>query len=230
MLSTIFTTVLALSAGLASAAPAPAPKVVPSPNDPTTLSRYLANLTNAGELPPSRRSVTAVPLDARGLGTATIGNRCNHDVWLWSVDQKFDSGRIRIPARSRYSETFRTPCEGCGIALKVSNTDQLLGGKQTQFEYAIKNNILYYDISFVDCAQGQGADNCPGHDRGVAIDSPVTACGPLHCAAGAFCPNDAYYVPDPLAQWGIQAPVHGCGGAGVGMEVFFKLCADDAPL
>lgn len=90
------------------------------------------------------------------------------------------SESIKVPARSKWSEPFREPCEGCGISYKVSKTDQLEGGKQTQFEYAIAGGQLWYDISFVDCAKGDSADDCPGHDKGLAMDSPnVRAYSPL---------------------------------------------------
>ncbi|KAJ4348853.1 uncharacterized protein N0V89_010232 [Didymosphaeria variabile] len=108
----------------------------------------------------------------RGMGNAVLGNRCDHDIWVWSVDGKGSSDAIKVAARTQYREPFRTPCEGCGVVLKVSNTPDLQGGHQTQFEYAISNGQLYYDISFVDCAQGEGADNCPGHHNGLGIDSP----------------------------------------------------------
>jgi hypothetical protein len=102
----------------------------------------------------------------RGLGTAVLGNRCDHDIWIWSVDgqvhplshhhrnpsriptpqhrhtsntdiQQGSSAAIQVPARSQYKEPFRTSCEGCGVVFKVSNTPELQGGQQTQFEYAI---------------------------------------------------------------------------------------------
>jgi hypothetical protein len=56
--------------------------------------------------------------------------------------------------------------------LKVSRSNQLVGGKQTQFEYAIADNKIYYDISFVDCAIGKSGKNCPGWHTGLSISSP----------------------------------------------------------
>ncbi|KAF2464563.1 uncharacterized protein BDR25DRAFT_296495 [Lindgomyces ingoldianus] len=164
------------------------------------------------------------------LGTAIVSNRCDHDIWLWSVDERTNKGPIKIPKRSKYSEPMRNPCNGCGISLKISNSNQLQGGKQTQFEYAIANNQIYYDISFVDCAKGNNADNCPGHAHGLRIDSPQKSCGVLNCASGAYCVHDAYYVDDPLAKMGIKAPVLGCGPGKTNMDLYFKVCSDMAPL
>ncbi|KAF2726465.1 hypothetical protein EJ04DRAFT_517778 [Polyplosphaeria fusca] len=208
-------TVLALSviSGLAN----PVPVAAPEPADSTAISRYLANDTETLE-------VRAV--QSRGLGNAVIINRCPHDLWAWSVDQNFGSAPIHLKARTIYREPFRVPCDGCGVALKVSNTDQLVTGKHTQFEYAISNNIVYYDISLVDCAQGESAANCPGHEMGLRIDSAVRACEPLNCGGGQYCPTQAYYVDTPLAKLGIKEPVLGCGSAGTGMDVGFKLCSD----
>lgn len=133
-----------------------------------------------------------VDIQARDMGNVVIGNRCPHDIWVWSVDQKVNilhptlhpqcagtlmifqgsSKPIRVPKRTKYSEQFRTPCNGCGVSLKVSRTNKLETGKHTQFEYAISKGQIYYDVSFVNCAKGKNADNCPGHDKGLAMDSP----------------------------------------------------------
>ena len=63
--------------------------------------------------------------------------------------------------------------------LKVSKSAQLVGGKHTQFEYAIANNIIYYDISLVDCAIGKSGKNCPGWLNGLSISSPNVFIPPL---------------------------------------------------
>jgi hypothetical protein len=104
-------------------------------------------------------------------GNAVLANRCYYDVWVWSVDEGSSSPPIYVPARTIYTEPKRAPAAG-GVVLKVSRTDQLLGGQQTQFEYAMSNNMIYYDISFVDCATGTTAQNCPGWDMGLNIGSP----------------------------------------------------------
>jgi hypothetical protein len=78
---------------------------------------------------------------------------------------------IHVPARTRYTEPKRAPGAG-GVVLKVSRSNQLVGGKQTQFEYAIADNKIYYDISFVDCAVGKSGENCPGWHTGLSISSP----------------------------------------------------------
>jgi len=51
----------------------------------------------------------------------------------------------------KYIESKRAP-PGPSISLKVSGGPHLLPGHHTQFEYAVANNVIYYDINFVDCA------------------------------------------------------------------------------
>ncbi|ORX94825.1 hypothetical protein BCR34DRAFT_550131 [Clohesyomyces aquaticus] len=188
---------------------------------PTRISQFLApNITT--------REPALQP--RQGLGRAIVANQCDHDIWLWSIDEQTSIPNIKVGARSTYTEPMRAPCNGCGISLKISNTDQLLGGQQTQFEYAIANNQVYYDISFVDCAKGDSAADCPGHDKGLVIDSPLGACGPLDCPAGSYCPQAAYYVDDPLAKMNIAAPVQGCGASPPDMDLYFRVCANKPPL
>lgn len=167
---------------------------------------------------------------ATALGNAVVSNRCNYDIWLWSVDQGYSSGPIHVPARTKYSEPIRSACNGCGSSLKISKTDQLVGGQQTQFEYSIADGNIWYDISFVDCANGEDASACPGHDEGLAMDSPNSACGQANCAAGSYCPTQVYYVDLPMQKLGLEDPVFGCPGQGTDMDLYMKVCSDEAPL
>ena len=134
------------------------------------------------------------------------------------------SRAIKVHARSRYTEPIRSPPQG-GVSIKVSRSEQLLGGHHTQFEYAISNNVLYYDISLVDCAVGQDASNCPGHIAGLEIYSPnQRKCNRVTCKSNTFCPEKAYYVDTPVTKLGHQEPVFGCGDAGTGADLTFVLC------
>ncbi|KAH6642547.1 hypothetical protein C7974DRAFT_430978 [Boeremia exigua] len=167
---------------------------------------------------------------ATAIGNAIVSNRCSYDIWLWSVDQGYSSGPIHIPARTKYSEPFRSACNGCGSSLKISKTNQLVGGQHTQFEYSIAGGDIWYDISFVDCAKGESANDCPGHDKGLAMDSPEQECGKANCAAGSYCPTQSYYVDYPLQKLGLEDPVFTCPGKGTGMDLYMKVCSDEAPL
>ncbi|KAF2268895.1 hypothetical protein CC78DRAFT_575437 [Lojkania enalia] len=163
----------------------------------------------------------------RGFGTAMVHNNCDYDVWVWSVDQSYDSGPIFLPAHSIYLEPIRPPCcEGCGTCLKVSKTNKLIDGLHLQFEYAIKS-VMYYDISFVNCAKGTNAADCPGHEKGLQISSPEPKCGKPTCEPGEYCPTQAYYVDTPLKKLNISEPVFGCGDAGSAMDLHFTICKNN---
>jgi hypothetical protein len=144
--------------------------------------------------------------------------------------KQYTSPTIYVPARTKYVEPIRNVCEGCGVSVKVSKSDQLMAGQQTQYEYSIANNQLYYDLSYVDCAQGESAENCPGHDRGNSIDSPDETCRDLYCGAGSYCPNEAYFVDQPLIKLGIPEPVFGCGAGDFGMDLWFNVCHENPNL
>lgn len=175
-------------------------------------------------------AIAAMQAGLATAGNAIISNRCPYDIWVWSVDQTHWSAPIHVPARSKYSEPFRSACNGCGTSMKVSKSDQLVGGAHTQFEYSIVNNQIWYDISLVDCAKGQDASACPGHDFGLAMDSPDQSCGKVDCEKGSYCPSQAYFVDTPMQKLGLQEPVFTCPGAGTGMDLYMKVCSDEAPL
>lgn len=171
--------------------------------------------------------VAALQATLAAAGNAIINNRCNTDIWVWSVGQGSSSAAIHIPARGQYSESMRS---GSPTALKVSNTNQLQNGKHTQFEYSIVNNQLWFDISFVNCAVGDSSANCPGAAGGLAMSSPNSACGSINCGSGSYCPTQAYFVDQPMAKLGIQEPVFTCPGAGANMDLNMVVCADSQPL
>jgi hypothetical protein len=169
----------------------------------------------------------ALQASLAAAGNAIISNRCSYDIWVWSVQPGSSSAAIYIPARGQYSEPMKS---GSPTALKVSKSSALEAGKHTQFEYSIINNELWFDISFVNCADGQSASNCPGADGGLAMSSPNSACGKIDCTPNSYCPTQAYFVDQPMLKLGIQEPVFTCPGAGAGMDLNMKVCADEAPL
>lgn len=164
------------------------------------------------------------------LGNSVVNNRCSYDIWLWSVDQGYSSGPIHVPARSTYTEAVRTACDGCGTSLKISKTDQLVSGQETQFEYSISNGGMWYDVSFVDCANGQDASSCPGHAEGLSMVGSTSACGSASCAAGSYCPTQSYYVDFPMQKLGLEDPVFGCPAQGTDMDLYMDICSGEAPL
>jgi hypothetical protein len=169
----------------------------------------------------------ALQASLAAAGNAIISNRCSYDIWVWSVQPGSSSAPIYIPARGQYSEPMKS---GSPTALKVSKSNALEAGKHTQFEYSIVNNELWFDISFVNCANGQSSSSCPGADGGLTMSSPNSACGSINCAANSYCPSQAYFVDQPMLKLGLLEPVFSCPGAGANMDLNMKVCADEAPL
>jgi hypothetical protein len=161
----------------------------------------------------------ALQASLAAAGNAIISNRCSYDIWVWSVQPGSSSAPIYIPARGQYSEPMKS---GSPTALKVSKSSALEAGKHTQFEYSIVNNELWFDISFVNCANGQSASSCPGADGGLTMSSPNSA--------NSYCPSQAYFVDQPMLKLGLLEPVFTCPGAGANMDLNMKVCAGEAPL
>lgn len=162
------------------------------------------------------------PLNTRAsLGSAIINNNCAYDIWMWSVDQALASSAVKISAGSSHSEPARSSCEGCGTSMKISTTSSLSAGKQTQFEYSVAGNQIWYDISFVDCASGNDASNCPGHKDGLSMRTSDSSCTAVNCAAGSYCPDQAYYVDFPSAKTGVIDPNFPCK---LGVDIISTVC------
>lgn len=160
-------------------------------------------------------------------GNTILSNRCSYDIWAWSVDQSGSSQAIHVPARSKYTEPMRS---GTAVSMKISKTNQLLGDAQTQFEYVVNNGQVWYDISFVNCAKGESADSCPGHDKGLTMAGSLDSCGQAKCAGGSYCPKMSYYVDFPLQKLGLQDPVFTCPGSGTNMDMVMTVCSDESSL
>lgn len=153
-------------------------------------------------------------------GNAILNNHCSYDIWIWTVDPS-GSTAAKVPAGSQHSE----PLRNAAVAIKVSKTSQLVAGAQTQFEYSIVNNQVWFDLSFVNCANGQSSSSCPGADKGLSMNSPNSACGSLSCAPGSYCPTQAYFVDTPVQKLGIAEPVFTCPGAGTNLDVVMTMCS-----
>jgi hypothetical protein len=154
-------------------------------------------------------------------GKAIIANRCNYDIWVQPVHSPNWGAVRRIPARSKWSEPF----SGAPTSTKISKTASIQAGKHTQFEYAISNNQIWYDISFVDCVKGGWAGNCPGHAEGLGVYANNGRCGKIDCRPNDYCPTQAYYVDQPLIKLGIREPVFTCPGAGINLDLTMIVCS-----
>lgn len=112
---------------------------------------------------------------------------------------------IKVPARSPYRRQFKTSynlpgnrvcIDNCGVTYKITKGPEHhggIGGNELQFEYSTKSGVLYYDISFVDCAKDLtyrwgDANNCPSWAEGIQIQGPSNwGCKTLECHPYETC-------------------------------------------
>lgn len=155
-------------------------------------------------------------------GNAILSNRCDYDIWVSSVSGSHETACTRVAAGSSYNETLYPS----GTSLKISKTDSIKNGEQTQFEYTIAGGKIWYDISFVNCADGESASNCPGHAEGLSMRGSGSGCSAASCEAGSYCPTQAYYVDQPLIKLGIKEPVFDCPTPDV--DMYMAVCSGNS--
>ncbi|CAI6327684.1 unnamed protein product [Periconia digitata] len=181
----------------------------------------------------SKGNLTGVGMGS--YGEAVLENRCSYDIWAWSVDSVTGSTEaIQIPKRTTYREPVRkiTLPDGnsAGVSVKISNTEMLQAKHHTQFEYTIKNDRLWYDLSFVDCALDKSSANCPGAEKGLKMDFSEKKCKIPYCPPGQYCPTQSYFVDTPVQKLGIPEPTFNCDDAGTSMNIYMHVCADEKPI
>ncbi|KAF2657717.1 hypothetical protein K491DRAFT_714182 [Lophiostoma macrostomum CBS 122681] len=199
------------------------------PEELPTIDTFLAGLNRTG----SSKHIG----DITYPNWARIHNNCPYDVYLWSVDADHNPlTPLHMQPGQWQHEPFRYISDTSGVAYKISRDSTLrggIGGNHMHFEYAIRDNQIYWDISFVDCAkdatlQGGNADGCVGHERGIRINTAVQGDGYIgvHCLPNTFCLDDAYYISDPDKDWGHKAPVKGCPKGVLTSDMYATLCYD----
>ncbi|KAJ4507504.1 hypothetical protein HRR83_004082 [Exophiala dermatitidis] len=140
-----------------------------------------------------RRLVLAVALfgisSVACLGTAAIENRCDVEVYIWSIaNVPNDTINYLEPNIGSYNETYRVNPNGGGISLKIATVpdDSFI----TQFEYTYhpENPILAYDISNIN--------GYPFENWGLYLSPSSGDCSSVTCDPGvALCP-DVYNQPN----------------------------------
>ncbi len=140
-----------------------------------------------------RRLVLAVALfgisSVACLGTAAIENRCDVEVYIWSIaNVPNDTINYLEPNIGSYNETYRVNPNGGGISLKIATVpdDSFI----TQFEYTYhpENPILAYDISNIN--------GYPFKNWGLYLSPSSWDCSSITCDPGvALCP-DVYNQPN----------------------------------
>merc|ERR1712137_197886 len=148
---------------------------------------------------------------------ARITNRCDYDVYLWSVLKSVGcptDTALKLKTGESYAENFVKPSESTvpddtGVSIKISKTDECKGNDITQFEYFLKEGGdfagNYFDVSYVDCgsmkclAREDGyylvAGNQTGEFKATAQNTkwPI-----LSCSDATECDTMSYVLPDDV--------------------------------
>ncbi|KAJ4362996.1 hypothetical protein N0V83_010113 [Neocucurbitaria cava] len=144
---------------------------------------------------------------------ARIINRCEYDVYLWSVLKGNgcpDDEMVTLKSGETYQENWRDPVNGAGVSIKMSKTQQCKPNDIVQFEYFLETSnsafaYNYLDVSYVDCT----GDDCPTKNEGYylvagdqqgkyASSSDNTWCPILSCNDAASCAKMSYILPDDV--------------------------------
>ncbi|KNG52224.1 antigenic thaumatin domain-containing protein [Stemphylium lycopersici] len=140
---------------------------------------------------------------------ARVINRCDYDVYLWSVYQGLgcpETGMVTLKTGEVYAENYvdsantkTATSPGVGVSIKISKTQECKGNDITQLEYFINNstedggyrkrdendyNFNYLDVSYVDC---QGMD-CPARKDGYYLVAGNQTGGAKASADNTWCP------------------------------------------
>lgn len=142
---------------------------------------------------------------------ARIINRCDYDVYLWSVfkgDGCPTDQMVTLKKGDVYAENYESSNgTNVGVSIKLSKSMQCKGSDITQLEYYIDESSNYkgnyLDVSYVDC----GGMDCPARKDGyylvagnqigkakAAADN--TWCPILSCTDAASCDTMSYVLPD----------------------------------
>lgn len=136
-------------------------------------------------------ALLAVAPVVRAAGSAIIHNKCDFDVYLWSVsaDGAPNEPTTLSSGGDPFVQQYQIPSVG-GMSLKLSNDSVM--GPVSQFEYTLADNI-YYDMSNIDCT----TQNCPFQQHGFFAKSG-TGCPTITCPASDSTCDEAYNLPDDV--------------------------------
>jgi hypothetical protein len=163
----------------------------------------------------SRTILSAVALQtlisAAFAGQAIINNNCGYDVTVLSTAS---NNQATIGAGSSFSE----PLNGHASLKIAKDPSGLWAHGITQFEYSVADT-LWYDISLIDCTNGQDASNCPGHEGGLSLTASGGDCASANCAPGDYCPKQAYFV------WNDDLATKSCQPGQTSGDITMTLCS-----
>ena len=62
------------------------------------------------------------------------------------------------------------------------------------------------------------------------MDVTDSICGKINCDAGAYCPTQAYFVPQPYKELRIEELVFVCPGDGTSFDLHMTVCSGEPRL
>jgi hypothetical protein len=131
---------------------------------------------------------------ANCVGTAFIENRCEFEVYVWSVANVTNNTiNYLAPNIGNFDETYRTNPNGGGISLKIATVP--VQSNITQFEYTYRtcDTNLYYDISNVNGG--------PFQEWGFKLSPSAPDCSSVSCdPSEPICPDIYYHPRDDFAM------------------------------
>lgn len=203
------------------------------------LVSYLSAAAAIVSIASAERSAVALNKEKdNGQGCARIHNRCDYDVYLWSVLKGTgcpDSGMVTLKKGESYSENYAKASQwgAQGVSIKVSKTQQCKGSEITQLEYFVddrdttdsKFRFNYLDVSYVDCDK-----DCPTRKEGYYLvagkqsgdfkaSAANTWCPVLSCHDAASCSKMSYVLPDDVQT----------KSCGLTQDMDFYMCGSQAP-
>jgi hypothetical protein len=121
-------------------------------------------------------------------GTLTVHNYCAYDIHYQHLGNGL-SGNTQVLSAGATSEYPLS-----GTVWKASKTPSL--EKVVQIEYAVASNILYYDMSLIDCLgvtnglKNKDTSGCVGLESGLQLGNQGFS---FQCQKGAWCDDQAYF-------------------------------------
>jgi hypothetical protein len=125
---------------------------------------------------------------AAKAGTLTVHNYCDYDIHYQHLGNGL-SGATQVLSAGTTSDYPLT-----GTVFKASKTASL--AKVVQIEYSVAGNVLYYDMSLIDCLafkdglRTKDASGCVGLESGLQLGNQGFS---FQCAKGAWCDDQAYF-------------------------------------
>lgn len=152
-------------------------------------------------------ALAAIP--AVFAGSAVVHNKCECDIYLWSIANSADVTMETLTAgNASYSETYRTNPDGGGISIKIAKLDTQ--STITQFEYTVSGETIFYDVSNIN--------GYPFQAEGLALNPSVESCPSVTCPAGTDC-SEAYNLPDDVRTKGCSSEA----------DLVMVICPDASP-